>query len=419
MDGNRASSREGIVPVRAFAVQAALALFLFTTLAFVGIFWRFAWLAQESVTEQARSYIDLIVDTRSWNASHGGVWVLKTTSSPTNRYLRVVGIDPDTSTVSGTELTLRNPSAMTAEISQIARAKNMVTFRLTSLKPINPANAPDTWERQQLAGFETNRTEVPRIERSGGSRVLRLMRPLDVDTSCLRCHGTQGYRVGDIRGAISVAVPLAASDRAVAQNGWTLLGIYILVLTVGGIAGFWLVSDMIKRIDEVEEQLRTAASTDALTGLAARSTVLERLDDEFARATRIGFGLGVIMMDLDHFKSVNDSQGHAAGDTVLRELATRLAGALREYDMLGRVGGEEFLVVAAETDSDGLAALAERLRSAVAVGPVEHGSIAIRVTVSVGATLARRGDTPDTLVARADDALYRAKALGRNRVEID
>lgn len=126
---------------------------------------------------------------------------------------------------------------------------------------------------------------------------------------------------------------------------------------------------------------------------------------------------GIVSLDADLFKNVNDVYGHAAGDTVLRELAARLSTQLREYDVLGRVGGEEFLVVAADIDPAGLAALAERLRGAVAGGTIAHERIAISATMSAGTAFAHVGDTPDTLVARADAALYRAKAGGRNRVE--
>jgi len=405
------------VPVRTFAVQAAVALLVFTAVAFVGIYWRVTFLAQQSMIEQARGFVDLVVDVRAWNASHGGVWVLKSPTSQSNPYLRDLGVEPDTSTVSGNKLTLRNPSAMTREISAIAEAREMITFRMTSLRPVNPASAPDAWERAQLTRFESDRTEIPLFTKSNGVRVLRLMRPLIVDASCLRCHGAQGYRVGDVRGAISVSLPLTASDRAVAEDAWTLVGIFILVVIVAGLVGYLLVREMASRIVESEELLRTAATTDTLTGLANRRAVLARLDDEFARAKRTGSTMGVIMMDVDHFKRVNDSLGHAAGDTVLRELAQRLVGALREYDVIGRVGGEEFLVVASDIQDEGLAELGERLRCAVAAGPVEHKSVPIPVTISAGSALAREGDTPDSLIARADDALYKAKANGRSCVQ--
>lgn len=138
------------VPVRRFAIVAAVALGVFATLIFLGIFWRTSTLLLDSAREQASSSIDLIVDAREWNAHYSGVWVIKGPGVESNPFLRVLGVEPDTSTVAGTTLTLRNPAIMTHEISRIAEQNEGVHFRLTSLKPVNPANAPDSWEREAL-----------------------------------------------------------------------------------------------------------------------------------------------------------------------------------------------------------------------------------------------------------------------------
>lgn len=125
----------------------------------------------------------------------------------------------------------------------------------------------------------------------------------------------------------------------------------------------------------------------------------------------------MIELDVDFFKNVNDTYGHAAGDEVLREIASRVVGALREYDVAGRLGGEEFLVVAPDIEGDPLMDLAERLRIAVGEQPVGYGDREIPVTVSAGATLAREDDSAESALLRADGALYAAKDAGRNRVE--
>jgi diguanylate cyclase (GGDEF)-like protein len=412
------ATRAPAEPIRAFAIQAAAFLFVFTVLAFIGIFWRITSLIDQRVAEQASSYADLIVDARAWNAMHGGVWVLKTPTSPTNPYLRALGVEPDTSTVSGATLTLRNPTAMTNEMSRIALANDQVTFRLTSLKPVNPADKPDAWERQQLERFTNNRAQVTHIETRGNARVLRLMRPLITEPDCLRCHAKQGYRVGDVRGALSVLVPLGPTDAAVKRSAWILVGIFILVAIITGLVGYGLLRRLTSTLEESEVMLRLAATTDALTGVSNRRAVFERLAEEVVRARRLKSSLGVIVMDIDHFKRVNDAFGHAAGDAVLREITTRLSAQLREYDMLGRIGGEEFLLVAPVTELDALMHLAERLRLAVCERPVVHEGASIRASVSAGITVGLAEDTIDTLVARADTALYEAKANGRNRVEV-
>ena len=164
----------------------------------------------------------------------------------------------------------------------------------------------------------------------------------------------------------------------------------------------------------------TLATVDPLTGVANRQSVLTRADEELARAARYRRPMSVVMVDLDHFKRLNDTYGHAAGDAVLREIAQRLADNIREVDMVGRFGGEEFLLVLPETDADSAATLAEKLRRIVAGTPLRlpDGNEAT-VTLSAGVA-GGPGEflRPEHLVRDADAALYSAKALGRNTVYV-
>ncbi|MEK7470078.1 MAG: sensor domain-containing diguanylate cyclase [Planctomycetota bacterium] len=167
------------------------------------------------------------------------------------------------------------------------------------------------------------------------------------------------------------------------------------------------------------DEFKRRAMIDALTQVWNRGTIIEILKAEVARAARQSHALSVAMVDCDRFKEINDTQGHAAGDAVLRELAQRFRGAIRAYDAVGRYGGEEFLVVLPDCTSPPARALSERLREGVAGAAFEAGKGKLAVTVSVGVATMDRGAvaTAEDLVAAADDALYRAKAAGRNRVE--
>lgn len=404
-------------PVRTFAIEAGVILAVFTTVAFLGIFLRTETLVMEGVRHEAESYLELVLAVRNWNASHGGVWVPKTEASPENPFLRSLGVDPDTSTASGLELTLRNHAPMTTELSRYVAEHNDVTFRLTSLRPVNPENAPTAWERQQLTSFTENTAFGEQIETRGGKRYYQLMRPLVVESECLKCHASQGYHVGDIRGGVTVTLPLAAHDRQLRFNAVALVLLFIFVMTGVGFLMYQLFFRMAVRVDETEEQLRTIATTDVLTGLPNRRAVLDRLHAEITRSARDQTEVGVASIDVDFFKSVNDTHGHAAGDAVLRGIAERLERAIREYDTVGRIGGEEFLVVAPDVDDAQLAVLGERLRAAVAAVPVREDHTEIPVTISVGLALWTLGTSSDEVLRRADDALYRAKQNGRNRVE--
>jgi len=159
-----------------------------------------------------------------------------------------------------------------------------------------------------------------------------------------------------------------------------------------------------------------AASLDPLTGANNRRTLESTLDREVSLAQRHGTSLSVIMLDLDHFKRVNDRHGHAAGDCVLRTFAARLAQCIRGSDEMFRYGGEEFVIVLRSTDLRGAALLADRVRQAVDALRVDCEGVSLRLTVSAGVASLAPGDNALSLLQRADKALYRSKGEGRNRV---
>ncbi len=182
-----------------------------------------------------------------------------------------------------------------------------------------------------------------------------------------------------------------------------------------------------KRILDLEDDLVAArevmqfkATHDALTGLWNRAAILDMLQREVPRARRERSSVGILLGDLDHFKSVNDAHGHLAGDEVLRDVARRLSGSVREYDAVGRYGGEEFLVVMPGCDVRTTPERAEHLRAAISNQPVRCTEGVIPVSLSLGAVASSGwGEVDvDTLLRAADAALYRAKEAGRNRVEL-
>jgi diguanylate cyclase (GGDEF)-like protein len=173
-------------------------------------------------------------------------------------------------------------------------------------------------------------------------------------------------------------------------------------------------------MERAERRNFELAMKDMLTGLANRRAIADQLASTVARAQRQGQYLSVLMLDIDHFKRVNDSYGHQAGDVVLRSVAQALQSRLRAQDQIGRFGGEEFLAILPDTSLDGALVLAEALRAAVEATPTQWGAHSIATTISIGVRggAITGGDTADGLVAAADAALYRAKQGGRNRVEV-
>ncbi len=175
-----------------------------------------------------------------------------------------------------------------------------------------------------------------------------------------------------------------------------------------------------RQLVEAREALRRQATHDGLTGVWNRTAILEILHNELARGSRERAPLAVILADLDHFKRVNDTHGHLAGDAVLREAAGRMRAGLRRYDSIGRYGGEEFLIVLPGCEGEGVAAQGRRLCEAFREQPFWFAGESLAMTCSLGAswTDAPDGAQMEMLVRLADEALYAAKGGGRNRMEL-
>ncbi len=168
------------------------------------------------------------------------------------------------------------------------------------------------------------------------------------------------------------------------------------------------------------EELIDQASRDSLTKLWNRSTIFDTLEKELSRMEREDSSVGLVMMDIDHFKSINDTYGHLVGDDVLRECARRLRGVCRIYDSVGRFGGEEFLIILPGCNTPCISSHAERLRAAISLEPFIVGDLQLQVSASFGATFAVPSTNAQTagLIRTADSALYQAKREGRDCVRI-
>ena len=171
------------------------------------------------------------------------------------------------------------------------------------------------------------------------------------------------------------------------------------------------------RLIRTQDALRREASRDSMTGLWNHKAILEILERELVRAERDHQPLGVIMIDVDHFKAINDSRGHAAGDAVLRIIATGIAAMVRPYDSVGRYGGEEFVIVAPGCGMGQACELAERVRTHVAACNIMATGSSVKVSLSLGVATAHASADLEKVLNASDAAMYEAKRAGRNRVE--
>jgi two-component system cell cycle response regulator len=169
-------------------------------------------------------------------------------------------------------------------------------------------------------------------------------------------------------------------------------------------------------LNKTKDRLKYQAYHDELTGVSNRRAILEHLSREWVRAKRGNSQLAVAMIDIDYFKKINDKYGHSGGDATLIQLCTKLKKCLREYDYLGRMGGEEFLVISPYPDGTLIDPLFERLRSHIESSFVDYDGQKFQMTMSIGVCRIGEANSFDELLEKADLALYKAKELGRNRV---
>lgn len=219
-------------------------------------------------------------------------------------------------------------------------------------------------------------------------------------------------KLGDIRD-IEVTMQTAQGRKFVAE-------LAAITIVYSGVPAVLVAINDISQRKQMEAELFRQASTDALTGLSNRRYFLAQAEQELRRARRFSREMSVMMIDLDHFKQVNDTHGHATGDVVLQGFVRRALESLRQSDSLGRLGGEEFAVLLPETALEAATEVAERMRQNVADRPFIAGtSTVIHSSISIGvAQLDARDGTVDDVLNRADEALYRAKKQGRNCVEM-
>ena len=216
--------------------MCGLAIFaIWTGLVILAGIWQFYQIQQntlEFARHDARAAFNKDVSYRHWASNHGGLYAPVTEQTPPNPYLEDLP-ERDITTPSGRKLTLINPAYMTRQVHELERDFYGFKGHITSLKPIRPENAPDDWERKALQTFTNADDEYSSLEIIDGNEHLRYMRPLLTRQTCLKCHAEQGYKVGDIRGGISVAVPMEAHRAVAARQITNMAAGYILLWAIG------------------------------------------------------------------------------------------------------------------------------------------------------------------------------------------
>lgn len=310
-----------------------------------------------------------------------------------------------------------------------------IYFKLASENPRNPMNQADASEVDLLRRMNTKSlNEYESVVDLEGQKWLYLAVPIDRSTpGCMKCHGEPanapaelvamyGDKAGfhespnTIRALISIRVPLRSIKKAGDQMVQTLTLVTSMVLF--GI--YAVLAFLIRRVDtqqrfilQQNQDLERLSMTDLLTGVLNRHGLQKRSSEILNRAARFGHPVALLMLDLDHFKQINDHHGHLVGDLVLKHFAETIQTNLRGSDIFGRWGGEEFLVISPHLNLNDAEKMAEKLRSAIEAVEFDSG---VHLTTSIGVSEYNPGEPTSVLIERADHALYAAKEAGRNRV---
>jgi len=396
---------------------------LISSLLIIVIFWGFydrtVQLIEDQLFHEARAFFQEIVQTRHWIIKQEGVYIRKRPGMLPDPILeKIKGLKAVITDRDGDQYLLRNHAFITKSISDLPQRERHFIINITSLNPLNPEDKPDGFEKAALESFETGTKEFSRLIQTPSGPAFRYMAPLFTEKECLRCHGSQGYKIGDIRGGISITIPAREVRREIIKArvytviaAIALLGVLLSVI-------IYISRYFVRDLRISENRLVELATIDSLTGILNRGEGLRRFDQEISRSRRRQQPLSIILIDIDYFKKFNDNFGHQVGDQVIRLIAGCLTATLRNYDIICRYGGEEFLVVLPSTTLLKGIETAERLRSLVEemTTTVEEREMLVSLTISLGVASLQPGDSLDGLVHRADNALYLAKEEGRNRV---
>ncbi len=363
---------------------------------------------------EARGIFNLMVDTRTWISGHGRIYREVTPEAPPNPYL--VAPDRDVSTTGGLALTMVNPSYATRQIGEIATERGHARIRITSSNPIRPGNRPLAWERPVLEAFESGGREWAEFAAGDeGDSVYRYMAPLETEEDCLACHASQGYRVGDVRGALSIVIPVGKlfDARRSAHRKLVPAAFFLWLLGVTLIA---MDARSQRRHRRLTDKLAELSLTDELTGLYNRRGFMTLGEQQLRLADRLAQRFVLIFADLDGMKEVNDRYGHREGDRLLVLAAEILRRVFRSSDIVGRLGGDEFGVIALGTPGETIDGVLGRLAGEVDRVNAGGEGRPWRLSFSVGVAGLDpgRAESLEALLGLADEAMYRQKAAKKN-----
>lgn len=354
---------------------------------------------------------------RRWVSKQGGVYVPVSKMTPANPYLKVP--NRDITTTKGLSLTLVNPAYMTRQVNELAMETQNFRGHITSLNPLRPENHPDPWEAESLKTFEEGKKEASATERLSGKEYFRFMHPFVTEKSCLKCHAAQGYKEGDIRGGISISIPMEPL-REIEHSRSVELAFAHGFLWMLGFAGIGIGTRRLRRQtlqrEKAEEEITILSMTDQLTGLNNRRGFLTLAEQQVKVLERAKRKLMLFFADLDGLKWINDTLGHKEGDKAIIEAASVFKETFRLSDIIARMGGDEFAILAIDPEENDPGIITNRLQKQIDMRN-NQANRKYKLSISVGYSFfdSENPSSIDELMASADQLMYEQKKCKKSR----
>lgn len=391
-------------------------------------------ISENILFQQSSTLFDNIVTVRKWSSDHGAIYVKAHEGIEPNPYLE----NNHTYTKDNELLIKVNPAWMTRQLSEMSNKTEKYYFKITSSDPINPINTPDDFEKKALKDLEKNKDKefYTNIEQDK----YNLLGSLKVEPSCLECHAHQNYKVGDIIGGLRISVPTDSYKQNIeileSKTNFlftitiitSFVFIFIIVFTINSIYSREInitklnktlekkVNIRTKELRDANKKLIEISTKDYLTNIPNRRHFFEIGTKSLHIAKRESIHLSIICIDIDFFKNINDTYGHNIGDEILKLISKNMNEYIRKSDILARIGGEEFAILLNNTNEENAFVLAEKIRLAIKNLSYRNNDIEIKTSISLGISQLRPEDYDlDSIIIRADKALYEAKNTGRNK----
>ena len=365
----------------------------------------------EIAVKQATGTLQELNEIAIWNMGYENVYVEVSKKTPPNLWIK-----PSATTTDGRRLSKVSFPTMLTQISSIKSHEYGVETHTSSLMPMTPENNPDPWEREALENLDKGEGfQLAFLKDANGLHIFRYMKPVYVEEACLNCHAEQGYSIGDVRAGYTATIPV---EDLVENSNEHLRGLALLLAILGAMgAGMAVLIEKQYLRDQTHiAHLNEMSIADELTGLNNRRVFLTLAQQQLKYAERHKLKALLLFIDLNKFKQINDIYGHKEGDAVLIRMAGILQNSYRESDIVGRFGGDEFVVLAMGISAEHTNLMIGRLQKKVERDNEAH-NVPYELSISIGIAEwdPENPKMLELLIIQADEEMYDDKQ-SKNRV---